>query len=328
MHLIITDAWLARRQAVHLSGWHLAGAMVAAALALVLLSTAMYHWVFLQGLRQDWPVVSQVARLLLRNEMATREAQYRDSLDAMAKHLGTVQARLAQLESLGARVASLAGVEAPRAAPAGGGVLLQPRSLDPAELQATLEAVAGRASVQTDWLTLIESRLMDQKVREFMVPTVLPVDTAEVGSGFGWRIDPITGQSALHSGLDFPAEVGHPIMAAAGGVVVLAEAQPAYGNTVEIDHGNGLLTRYAHASRIEVRKGDLVRRGQRIGAVGNTGRSTGPHLHFEVLVAGVPQDPQKFLAAGRGLPDAPVLARSSGRGQRQAASAATRPTVR
>ena len=108
----------------------------------------------------------------------------------------------------------------------------------------------------------------------------------------------MTGQRALHTGLDFPSDVGTPIVAAAGGVVVFQEFHPAYGNTVEIDHGNQLVTRYAHASRVHVRKGDLVRRGQLIAEVGSTGRSTGSHLHFEVWLAGVALDPQKFLRAG------------------------------
>jgi hypothetical protein len=92
---------------------------------------------------------------------------------------------------------------------------------------------------------------------------------------------------------------GTPILAAAGGVVVTAEMHPAYGNMVEIDHGNNLVTRYAHASKFWVKKGDLIKRGQKVADVGSTGRSTGPHLHFEVLVQGIPQDPRKFLAAGK-----------------------------
>jgi murein DD-endopeptidase MepM/ murein hydrolase activator NlpD len=105
----------------------------------------------------------------------------------------------------------------------------------------------------------------------------------------------------LHSGLDFPAEPGTPIFAAAGGVVVTQEYHPQYGKMIEVDHGNDLITRYAHSSRVLVKKGDLIKRGQLIAEVGNTGRSTGAHLHFEVLVQGVPQDPQKFLNAGSSL---------------------------
>jgi len=138
-------------------------------------------------------------------------------------------------------------------------------------------------------------------MKNMMVPTQRPVSHGDVGSVFGWRLDPMTGQSALHTGLDFPGPVGSPILAAAGGVVVGDEYHPSYGRTVEVDHGSELTTRYAHASRILVKKGDLVKRGQVIAEMGNTGRSTGSHLHFEVLVQGIPQDPQKFLLAGEQL---------------------------
>jgi murein DD-endopeptidase MepM/ murein hydrolase activator NlpD len=138
-----------------------------------------------------------------------------------------------------------------------------------------------------------------------MVPTQQPVATGVLGSAFGWRIDPLNGRSALHTGLDFPADPGTAILSAAGGVVVTQEYHAAYGNMVEVDHGNNLVSRYAHASKVMVKKGDLVKRGQKIAEVGTTGRSTGPHLHFEVLVQGVFQDPQKFLTAGQKLP-APV----------------------
>lgn len=114
------------------------------------------------------------------------------------------------------------------------------------------------------------------------------------GSGFGWRSIPITGQSALHTGLDFQAAQARPSLAAAGGVVVTQEYHPAYRQHGRVDHGTYLVTRYAHASRVLVKQGDIVRRGQKIAEIGTTGRSTGPHLHFEVLVQGVFQNPQKF----------------------------------
>jgi murein DD-endopeptidase MepM/ murein hydrolase activator NlpD len=165
----------------------------------------------------------------------------------------------------------------------------------------------------TDLLTVMESRLFDQKIRKSMVPTQQPVPAGALGSSFGWRIDPFTGRSALHTGLDFQAEPGSAILAAAGGVVVASEWHAAYGNMVEVDHGNDLITRYGHASRLLVKKGDIVKRGQRIADVGSTGRSTGPHLHFEVLVQGVPQNPQKFLAAGRDLAPEAAAVRTASR---------------
>lgn len=133
-----------------------------------------------------------------------------------------------------------------------------------------------------------------------MVPNSRPLD-GPVGSGFGFRIDPFTGRAALHTGLDFPSPEGTPIYSAAGGVVIAADFRPDYGQVVELDHGKGLVTRYAHASKVVVKLGEIVRRGQLIAHVGSTGRSTGSHLHFEVLLDGVQQDPSKFLASGPAL---------------------------
>jgi len=171
-----------------------------------------------------------------------------------------------------------------------------------------LETVSNE---RTDLMTVIESRLFEQKIRKMMVPTQEPVLGGNLGSVFGWRIDPISGMSALHTGLDFPAEPGTPVVSAAGGVVVVQEFHPQYGNVIEVDHGNNLITRYAHTSKTYVKRGDLIKRGQRIADVGNSGRSTGPHLHFEVLVQGIPQDPQKFLNAGRDLQASRVALSSS-----------------
>jgi murein DD-endopeptidase MepM/ murein hydrolase activator NlpD len=214
-----------------------------------------------------------------------------------------MQAKVLQLESLGERVSGLAGINPAdiRAKPGQGGVQVGSHALSLQELQATLADLDQITNQRTDVMTVIESRLFEQKIKKLMVPTEQPVKDVALGSTFGWRIDPITGHSALHTGLDFPAEVGTPIYAAAGGVVVAQEFHPQYGNMIEVDHGNDLMTRYAHSSKVFVRLGDLIKRGQKIAEVGNTGRSTGAHLHFEVLVQGVPQDPQKFLNAGSNL---------------------------
>jgi murein DD-endopeptidase MepM/ murein hydrolase activator NlpD len=221
----------------------------------------------------------------------------------MARKLGEMQAKMVQLEALGERVSGLAGVNPAeiKVMPGRGGALIAGPSLTMEQLQATLAELDKLTEQRTDLLTVMESRLFDQKIRKLMVPTQRPVHLGHLGSSFGWRIDPFTGRSALHTGLDFQADPGTSILAAAGGVVVTQEMHPAYGNMIEIDHGNDLITRYAHASRVWVKKGDLIKRGQKLADVGTTGRSTGPHLHFEVLVQGVPQDPQKFLAAGQNL---------------------------
>lgn len=304
MQIIITDAWLAKSHAIHLSGTKLIVASLVASFLLMVCAAGMYHWVFLKGAREGWPIVGTLVRLVVKDEVEQKDRFLRENIDLMARRLGEMQVKMLQIESLGERVAGLAGVSATdlKGRPGQGGKLVGGHKLTMEELQATLDDLDQLTGTRTDLLTVIESRLFEQKMKTIMLPTQEPVEGGNLGSVFGWRIDPISGTSALHTGLDFPAEPGTPIMAAAGGVVVVQEFHPQYGNVIEVAHGNNLVTRYAHASKVMVKQGDLIRRGQRIALVGNTGRSTGPHLHFEVLVQGVPQDPQKFLNAGRSLP--------------------------
>ena len=304
MHLIITDAWLAKSRAIYLSGSRLVLAAFLAALALMVVAAGLYHWVFLKGAREGWPIIGAMVKLVVKDEFEQRDSFMRENLDVMAKRLGEMQAKMIQLEALGERVSGLAGVSPGdiKSTMGSGGVLVGSRSLTMEELQATLADLDKLTDQRVDLMTVMESRLFDQKIKKLMVPTQPPVVGGVLGSSFGWRIDPVNGQSALHTGLDFPSAQGTPVLAAAGGVVVAQEYHAAYGNMVEIDHGNDLITRYAHASKVLVNKGDLVKRGQKIAEVGSTGRSTGSHLHFEVLVQGVFQDPQKFLTAGQKLP--------------------------
>ena len=305
MQLIITDAWLAKSRAFHLTGLQLATAFLLSALVVMFIALGLYHWVFLKGARDGWPIVGSLVKLVVKDEFEQRDRYLRENLDVMARRLGEMQVKLTQLQSLGERVSGLAGVK-PLEAKAGtgqGGVEIRGHALTLEEVQVTLDDLERLTHQRTDLLTVLESRLFDRKMQNMMVPTQKPVAMADLGSVFGWRTDPITGRSALHTGLDFPAATSTPILAAAGGVVVTQEFHPEYGNMIEIDHGNDLVTRYAHAFKTWVKKGDLIKRGQKIAEVGTSGRSTGPHLHFEVLVQGVPQDPQKFLQIS---PHAPI----------------------
>lgn len=311
MQIMITQGTLARTRVLQFNRMQLMGALAGLVATLVLLSGTVYHFVFLKAAREGWPVVSHLVRPIVSVELAQRERYMRDSVDAMAQMVGEMQARLVKLESMGERVSNLVGVDpgglrppasqgsrpaAASAPPGQGGVYLPLAAPRLEQLQRELSQLDERAALNTDLLTLIESRLLESRLRELLVPSVAPV-VGPVGSGFGIRPDPITGRAALHSGLDFPADSGTAVAAAAGGVVQAVEWHPQYGQMLEIDHGKGLVTRYAHLSKAQVRLGDLVRRGQKVAEVGSTGRSTGPHLHFEVLVEGSPQDPTRFLGA-------------------------------
>jgi len=321
MQIMITHGSLARSRVLQFNRLQLGAALVALAFVLMLLSAAIYHFVFVKGVREGWPVVSQIVSLVARDETVQRDRFLRENLDAMAKKVGEMQAKLLKLEAMGDRVSGLAGVKAEEFKPllrpgaaasapgtpirAGQGGPFVPetgradrlQSLD--DLLAYVAKLDERTDQSTDLFTLIESRLLEGRLAQLMVPSSAPID-GPVGSGFGFRSDPFSGRAALHTGLDFSAEIGTPILAAAGGMVVSTEQHADYGKLVEVDHGNGLLTRYAHVSKVLVKTGDLVKRGQPLAQVGTSGRSTGPHLHFEVLVDGVPQNPARFLAGRAG----------------------------
>lgn len=181
-----------------------------------------------------------------------------------------------------------------------GGPDLPPRRCSDLVSSFGRHADAGRTGQQLDCiaatLSALEQQTAEHAVAYAAFPGRMPADGARFGSPFGNRIDPFTHRLSFHPGLDLVAKTGTPILAAAGGRVVYAGEKSGYGNAVEIDHGNGLMTRYGHASRIVVHVGDLVLPRQYIADVGSTGRSTGPHLHFEVLVNGAPVNPAAYLA--------------------------------
>ena len=158
-----------------------------------------------------------------------------------------------------------------------------------------IDALGRRLDTQEDAYALVDAALSRQAGFQASLPTLSPVDYPALSSSFGWRRNPVTGRHTMHEGLDFVAPRGAPIRAASGGLVTRAGTVAGYGRMVEIDHGNGLHTRYAHASSLLVKTGDIVRQGQLIARVGSTGRSTGAHLHFEVRMADYPLDPTLFI---------------------------------
>ena len=300
MEVIITDSRLTKSLSIRLTGGQLAGGFFCLMLVLLMVTAGLYHLIFVKAVREDWPIFGSVVRFVAKDQIEQRERFTRENIDVLAKKLGEMQAKMMQIESLGERLSGLAGVDPAliRSRPDRGGALVASRPMTVADLQAMMDDLEHASIERADVLTLMETRLFDQKMKMMMLPTQAPVEGGVVGSGFGIRVDPFTGAGAMHEGLDFPAAAGTPIYAASGGVVVIQQLHPAFGNMVEIDHGNDVLTRYGHASRVFVKSGDVVKRGQKIAEIGTTGRSTGPHLHFEVLVRGVPQDPQKFLKLG------------------------------
>lgn len=235
-------------------------------------------------------------------------------LDAYAIQLGEMQARLMRLDAQSERLSKLAGekkdvhengaatkpeatkIDANKAS-ARGGPLVRDTPLSEADLQKKIAELLAQIDFNTDYLSNLEAKLLQQSVLKDMLPNSSPVTVAFNSSSFGWRLDPFNGHKAFHEGLDFPADTGTPIYAAAGGIVTTAEQTSDYGKLVKIDHGSGLETRYAHASRLLVKVGERVEKGQEIAEVGSTGRSTGPHLHYEIRLNGNALDPRQYLKA-------------------------------
>ena len=292
---------MAKAKSLHLTWRHLVLASGGFCL-LVLAMSSLFSYVTVRHAADiRLPFLQELLRATTAADNDRRSEFLRDNLNAMAVKLGEMQAQLIRIDSLGERLANLSGLKPEQRLQAEGGQggrggpLIRPTPLSSAELQAALDALGREVELRGDALSLVESQLLDERVRKSMLPTTLPVALQWNASSFGWRIDPITGERALHEGVDFSAQIGTAIMAAASGVVSDVEVHPEYGNLIEIDHGHGLSTRYAHASKVFVKVGALVRRGQKISEVGNTGRTTGPHLHFEVRQNGVALNPNRFL---------------------------------
>ena len=302
MQIILISDRLAKARSLSLSLPHLALTALAAVL-LILAGTAALYWLTLRYASESRiPVLERMLLAANEAEAARGRVFVQQNLNAMAVKLGEMQAQLTRLDALGERLSSVAGLRPQEfrmsEAPGLGGAaptLLPPQNLSLADFSDKLVSLARNVETRNDLLGVLEAQLFEQAVKKRLLPTMMPVRAPYNASTFGRRVDPFTGQWTMHEGVDFVADAGSPIVAAAGGVVVFAGLHPQYGYMVDLDHGNDLVTRYAHSSKLFVREGDIVQRGRKIAEVGSTGRSTGPHLHFEVRYRGAAQNPTRFL---------------------------------
>ena len=304
MHIILVSNRLTKARSVTLTTGHLVAAGLGAAILVAALTIALFFVTVRYASELRVPVLDSLLLSIKEQESKKTESYLRENLNAMAIKLGQMQAQLMRLDALGERLSSLAGLKPNEfrfnEVPGRGGAVptsVPPQNLSMSDFNRHLEQLSRQMENRTDYLGVLESTFFEARMKRKLLPTIPPVEGAWNASSFGWRIDPITGQQAQHEGVDFIAEVGTPIFAAAGGVVTAAEYHHQYGNMIEIDHGNDFTTRYAHSSRLFVKVGDVVKRGRKIAEVGTTGRSTGPHLHFEVRYRGVAQNPTRFLQA-------------------------------
>ena len=294
----------ARTIAVDWRHWLAGGALAVALFAALALGLGALVLQWAAAARQPW--LAAIVLADQREASARSDARVEAHLAALAMRLGELQVQMARLDGLGERLARTAGLKPqdlpalqPGSIPGRGGAMssLPSRDLTVPELSGIVAELAQQIDARSDRFGMLETLVVQDSARRQFLPSLKPVGATWSSSSFGYRIDPFTGRNAFHEGIDFPADPGTPIVAAASGRVVFAGEHPQYGKMVEIDHGNGLVTRYAHASRLNVKVGDPVVRGQCVATVGSTGRSTGPHLHFEVRLRGVPQNPARFLQA-------------------------------
>lgn len=299
MHIILVPNCLATAKTVNVTP-RLLLTLAACFVVLCFATSFLLAWV---GIHFDLPLASELTAPMqqVQQEKNTKIEEYmRDNVSSMAAKLGEMQAQMMRLDSLGERIAKITGVSLPKPDVSskdgkGGPLIHLSGPLSANELQLEIDHLSELVEQRTDELTALESQFMERRIKATLLPTAMPITADHIGSTFGRRIDPIAGVAAMHEGIDFVADTGTPVFAAAGGVVQTAEYHPQYGNLVEIDHGNDFSSRYAHLSKLNVKPGQIVKRGQLIAASGNTGRTTGPHLHFEVRFKGIAQNPARFL---------------------------------
>lgn len=301
MNIILVSEKLPKARTITLGWPHLAGLASLLMVLVLTLAGALNYGILRFASELNIPYVRDVLVSIHQQQQEKNQSYLQDNLNAMAVRLGQMQAQLLRLDTLGERLAKLAGFKPQdlmfNEVPGRGGALssIPSQNLSLGDFTRQVEQLTLQLEDRGDKLGLLESMFTLESARKKLTPTKLPVEGGWYSSNFGWRIDPFTGQRAFHEGIDFMAEEGTPIYAAAAGVVVYSEFHPQYGNMIEIDHGNDLISRYAHASKRLVKVGDIVLRGSRIADVGRTGRATGAHLHFEVRQRGAARNPAQFL---------------------------------
>lgn len=236
-----------------------------------------------------------------RLQVIEAKQELQNRLDALASRVGQMNAHVIRLDALGRRLTQMAHLDKGEfnfdSAPAVGGPegLVEGALVASTDISAMLDSLNRQIKDRERQLSVLESLISTRNLSSQIVPDGRPVTQGWISSYFGQRTDPFTGRNAYHRGIDFAGPAGSQVVAVASGVVTYAKDRFGYGKTVEINHGNGYVTRYAHNQRVLVNPGDTIQKGQSIALIGSTGRSTGPHLHFEVLKQGRAVDPMSFV---------------------------------
>lgn len=239
-----------------------------------------------------------------RGDIESARIAAEEHAQALARRIAQLQAHIIRLDAAGQRLTELAGLDEgefdfSHPPPLGGpaiGVPTAPDSL--AQVLDSLDQLEKQRSTRERQMRVLEDLLRVSRVQKDVRPSGWPVESGYISSTYGWRADPFNGRRALHGGIDFAAREGSEVLAVASGIVSEVAIHPGYGKMLEINHGNGYVTRYAHNRKIVVKVGDRVHKGQRVALMGSTGRSSGPHVHFEVLLNRKAVNPSRYILAG------------------------------
>ena len=236
-----------------------------------------------------------------RQEVENTKRSAQENVNALAMRLGQMQAQMIRLDALGERLTKMAKLDRGEfdfgKPPAQGGPAndVNQSSMAIPDFLSALDTLSKQIDDRSEQLGVLESMLMNRNLQAEVLPAGRPIKRGWTSSFFGMRTDPFTGKLEFHKGMDFAGRMGSDIVAVASGVVTWASERYGYGNLVEINHGNGYVTRYGHCEKIDVKVGDTIKKGQLIAQMGSTGRSTGPHVHFEVWRNGRPVNPERYI---------------------------------
>jgi murein DD-endopeptidase MepM/ murein hydrolase activator NlpD len=239
------------------------------------------------------------------NDESVSASNYEDNLNAYITQIAELHTRLINLDRQTERIQDVmkrqlvGGKKLPNLSKKDklngkGGPFINDE-LSEKDITLAINTLMEKIEIREDLYNKMEAMMLKQSVLKNTLPSLYPVDVPYRSSSYGWRHDPILGIRAFHSGLDFSAATGEPIKATASGIVTASGIAPDYGKFIKIKHGDGLETRYAHASKLLVKEGDIVSKEQIIALVGSTGRSTGPHLHYEIRLRGQSLDPRQYI---------------------------------